>query len=277
MSKTLNIFTAFENNGSKALDIIRRNAFNPDQQKILRSWGITDACRMIGRSLQTLRDLEKEGKIPPSKIDVDSGRRTYTLSDINELRTYFGTRPGKPNATATAILAVANFKGGVSKTTTAINAAHYFALKGYRVLFIDGDSQGSGTQCFGYIPDTDIEDNKTLLPYLLGEIDSLLPVIRKTYWDGLDLIPANLALYNAEFELPVKNTQARINGKSFHFYDLLRQGIDTIKEAYDLVIIDCPPSMGMISINAVYAANALLIPVPPQCWISPVQYNFLEC
>lgn len=262
MSKTLNIFTAFENNGSKALDIIRKNAFNPEQQKVLRNWGITDACRMIGRSVQTLRDLEKEGKIPPSKLD-NTGKRTYSLGAINNLRDYFGTRPSKPTPQDTAILAVANFKGGVSKTTTAINAAHYFALKGYKVLFIDGDSQGSGTQCFGYIPDSDIQDEETLLQYFIGNITSLHSVIRKTYWDNLDLIPANLALYNVEFVLPVKTEQEKSNGRNFNFYDILRTGIDTIKDSYDIIIIDCPPSMGMISINAIYAANALLIPVPP--------------
>jgi chromosome partitioning protein len=118
-------------------------------------------------------------------------------------------------------------------------------------------------QCFGYIPDTDIEDDSTLLPYLLGEAPSLQSAIRPTYWDGLDLIPANLALYNAEFALPVKNTRAQAEGKTFYFYDILRQGIESIKDNYDIIIIDCPPSMGMISINSIYAASSLLIPIPP--------------
>src|SRR5262249_46223150 len=154
------------------------------------------------------------------------------LQHINYLRTYFGTKPSKPKTADPIIIAVTNFKGGVWKTTTAINAAHYFALKGYKVLLIDADSQGSATQCFGYIPDNDIEDDATLLPYLLGETQVLDKIIRNTYWDGLDLIPANLALYNAEFELPVKNTQARTAGRPFYFYDLLRQGIASLQDSY---------------------------------------------
>lgn len=263
MSKAATIFEKFELNGSKALEVFRRRAFNPDSQKTLRTWGINDASVMVGRSRKTIFDLEKENKLPAAQIDTESGRRVYTLKHINFLRSYFNTKPSKPSGSDPAVIAVTNFKGGVWKTTTAINAAHYFTLKGYRVLFIDADSQGSGTQCFGYIPDTDIEDDHTLLPYLLGEIPTLESTIRPTYWDGLDLIPANLALYNAEFELPVKNTKAHAEGKPFYFYDILRQGIESIKENYDIIIIDCPPSMGMISINSIYAATSLLIPIPP--------------
>jgi len=263
MSHASNIFEKFETNGSKALEVFRKRAFNPETQKTLRTWGINDASLMVGRSRKTIVDLEKENKLRPAEVDTTSRRRVYTLNHINYLRSHFGTKPSRPAGSDPAVIAVTNFKGGVWKTTTAINAAHHFALQGYRVLFIDADSQGSGTQCFGYIPDNDIDDENTLLPYLLGEASSLASAIRPTYWDGLDLIPANLALYNAEFELPVKNIKAQSEGKPFFFYDILRQGIETIKENYDIIIIDCPPSMGMISINAIYAATSLLIPIPP--------------
>src|SRR5579872_3199999 len=156
MSQASTIFEKFELNGSKALDLFRKRAFNPGNQKVLRTWGINDASEMAGRSRKTIFDLEKDNKLPTAEIDENSGRRIYSLKHINVLRSYFGTRPSKPNHSDPAVIAVTNFKGGVWKTTTAINAAHYFALKGYRVLFIDADSQGSGTQCFGYIPDSDI-------------------------------------------------------------------------------------------------------------------------
>lgn len=263
MAKAGSVFEEFEINGSRALNIIRKRAFDPESQKTLRTWGINEASEMVGRSRKTISSLEKEGKLPSAKMDSISGKRFYTLEHINLLRDHFGTRPSKPIDSDPAVIAVTNFKGGVWKTTTAINAAHYFALKGYRVLFIDADSQGSGTQCFGYIPDSDIDDSTTLLPFLLGEIDSLKPVIRPTYWAGLDLIPANLAVYNAEFDLPVQNLKAKNEGKPFFFYDILRKGINSIKNEYDIIILDCPPSMGMISINAIYASTSLLIPIPP--------------
>src|SRR5580704_6978303 len=124
MSQASNIFEKFELNGSKALEIFRRRAFNPDTQKSLRTWGINDASLLVGRSRKTIFDLEKENKLPSAEIDAESGRRVYTLKHINFLRNYFGTKPSKPSGSDPAVISVTNFKGGVWKTTTAINAAH---------------------------------------------------------------------------------------------------------------------------------------------------------
>lgn len=263
MNNAKQTFEAFEQNGSKAIDIIRKRAFTPDLEKKLKSWGVNDACEMIGRSRKTLMDAEKEGKVPQPTIDEVTKRKSYSLEDINRLRDYFGTRPSKPTKIAASVIAISNFKGGVWKTSTTIHAIQYFALKGYKCLLIDLDSQGSATQCFGYIPDRDIDDKETLLPFLLEETSTITSQIRKTYWDGLDLIPANLSLYNAEFILPVKNANLRAQGKDFNFYRLLKKGIAQINDQYDIIFIDCPPSMGMLSINAIYAANGLIIPIPP--------------
>lgn len=265
------VFEAYELNGHKGLNIIKQNSFSPLGEKVLRTWGITEACALIGRSKQTIRDLEKAGKIPVPEIDIDTGRRRYTLEHINFLRDYFKTRPRKSNSSDPIVIAVTNGKGGVTKSTNAVMLSQDFALHGYKVLFIDMDSQGTGTQCFNYIPDQDLSQNETLLPFLRGEIQSLTPLIRKTYWDGLDIIPANLALYNAEFELPVKKIRL---GNNFNFYDLLASGIEGLKNSYDIIILDCPPNMGMLNINAIYAANALLIPIPPDMvdFSSTIQY-----
>ena len=89
MLQTAETFAAFETNGVKALDIIRKRAFTPDLRKTLRTWGITEACEMIGRSVQTIRDLEKAKKIPSPRIDPGTSRRVYTLEHINKLREYF--------------------------------------------------------------------------------------------------------------------------------------------------------------------------------------------
>ena len=238
MSNAQQIFSAFESNGVKALDIIRKRAFTPEAEKKLRLWGVNDVCKMIGRSRKTLLDTEKEGKVPPPSVDPVTKKKLYSLEHINALRNYFGTRPAKPDQSEPAIMAVANFKGGVWKTSTCIHAAQYFALKGYKVLLIDEDSQGSATQCFGYIPDKDILDNETLLPYLVGDTKSLESTIRKTYWAGLDLIPANLALYNAEFILPVQNSKKRAAGEPFEFYKILKTGLKSIQNNYDIILID---------------------------------------
>lgn len=257
-SSANNVFRKFADNGMEALDIIRKTAYSPNQRKELRHWGIMDVSEMVSRSANYIRSQEKAEKLPQPIIDASTNRRSYRLEDINHLRDFFETRPIKGGNNEPCILAFTNFKGGAAKTTSAVHSAQFLAKRGYRVLLVDCDSQASITQIFGYIPDEDIKEQETLLPFLIGESDSLAPVVRKTYWDGLDLIPANLALYNAEFILPT-----RANNEAFSFYSILKNGIDTIKDQYDIIVLDCPPSMGMISINAIFAANSLIIPTPP--------------
>lgn len=268
MSKAFDTFSAFEENAEKALEAIRRNAFNPAAQKTLRTWGIVDAAKMIDRTPQLLRDAEKEGRIPSPTLDPDTGRKIYTLEDINKLRDYFGTRPKKPSGANPCILAVANFKGGVWKSTEANDLALNLAFSGYRVLLIDGDSQGSLTQSAGYIPDSDIDQDETLLPCMIEtENATLATQKRPTYCPGLDIIPANLMLYQSEFFVPITKTLADRENKDYLIYDKISNAITKeIEEYYDFIIIDCPPSMGIISTNALYAANALLIPLPPSMY-----------
>jgi chromosome partitioning protein len=261
--QTSEIFKELASQGEKALDLIREVSYSPDQKKSLRQWGVIEASEMVGRSAQYIRQAEKSKKLPSPNFNSNSSRRSYSLAAVNKMREFFGTRPIKGKNSDPAVIAFANFKGGAAKTTSAVNCAQYFARKGYRVLFIDCDSQASGTQVFGYVPDQDIKENETLLPFLIGEINDLNPVIRRTYWDGLDLIPSNLALYNAEFILPAKIAEAAAKQERYEFYDLLSSGLATIRNKYDIIVIDCPPSMGMISINAVFSANAIIIPTPP--------------
>lgn len=264
MSKSYNTFRLFEENGEKALTAIRKKAFTPTAEKTLRTWGSIEAAKMIGRTPQSIRDAEKEGRIPPAPIDPITNRKIYSLEHINTLRDHFGTRPKKPENTDPCIIAMVNFKGGVWKTTESIDLSHYLALQGYRVLLIDCDSQGSTTQSFGYIPDSEIEIQDTLIPCFEEEENrTLITQARKTYWPGLDLIPANLALYQAEFIIPIKKTEHDLARKSFLIYNKISAHIPLLKDKYDFVIIDCPPSMGIISTNAIYAANALIIPSPP--------------
>lgn len=293
------LFSHFEQLGDEKLSVIRTAAFTPSSAKELRTWGITETSNMVGRSVQTLRALEKAKKIPTPEISKATKRRVYTLQHINMLRDYFGTRPSKPKGAEAATIAISNFKGGVWKTTTALHLSQYLALKGYKTLLVDCDSQASATQCFGYTPDDDIAENETLLPILCGESENIKDSIRETYWDGLDLIPANLSLYNAEFILPAKVERAKSEAQKlakareeerskqralgaeipkkeqdrqdrqdreatkFDFWDVLNQSLSPIKNEYDFVIFDCPPSMGMISINSLFAANSIIIPIPP--------------
>lgn len=253
------VFKSLFEAGSKAFKNLRNTAIAPETTKKLKEWGISEAAEMVGRTSQTLRNLEEAGKTPTAR-QVSKGKRlerVYNLAEINHLRNTFNTRPCKPAHCESTIIGFVNFKGGAGKTTSAICTAQYFSKKGYRVLFIDCDSQGSATQMFGYIPDEDFGENDTILNILIDQSNDINALIRKTYWDGLDLIPANLSLYNAELIIP---TQI---GKQLDFYNRLNTCIKKLSPSYDIIVLDCPPSMGMISINALFAANALMIEMPP--------------
>jgi len=220
---------------------------------------ITKAAEMVGRTSAAIREAEKEGRLP-SVERTSSGRRVgYTLAEINHMREVFGTRPWRGPDDPISIIAVQNFKGGVGKSTVSIHLAEYLAKKGYRVCLIDCDSQGSSTTLLGYIPDLDIKEEETLYPFIRNaEMSSLAYAVRETHWDGLYLVPANLRLYAAEYELA-----ARIARAETTLLNRIAEGIASIADHFDVVILDPPPALGTISLSAMRAANALLVPIPP--------------
>jgi chromosome partitioning protein len=180
-------------------------------------------------------------------------------------RRHFGTLPWRDPARDEPIaIACQNFKGGVGKSTTCVNFAHYLALKGYRVLVVDTDSQATTTSMFGYMPDAEITEDHTMLPYLDGREKSLAYAVRKTYWPNIDLIPACLALYEAEMAIAAHLSAQQSREQRVAFFSELRYGIQTVSQDYDVVLLDSPPALGMISINVLLAADGLLVPTVPQ-------------
>lgn len=241
------------------LDRLRATVFAPDAQKTLDvRFAIGKAAEMVGRTTEAIRQAEADGRLPAPRMTATNRREGYTLADINAMRDVFGTRPRRADSDPALVLAVQNFKGGVGKSTLVCHLAQSLALKGYRVAVIDCDSQASTTTVFGFNPDADIADEETLLPFFRhGEQSDLRYGLRPTAWPGIDLLPANLGLYNAEYE-----AAARVRGNPKDF-DRLRHGVEDLMRDYDVILLDPPPALGMISLAVLRAANALLIPTPP--------------
>ena len=147
------------------------------------------------------------------------------------------------------IIAIANQKGGVGKTTTAINLSACLAESGKKVLTIDTDPQGNTTSGLGVDKD---ELENTVYELMLDEC-TIKESLVKTEFENLDLIPSNVNLAGAEIEL------LGINEKEY----ILKNAVDYIKDDYDFIIIDCPPSLNMLTVNALTTANTVLVPI--QC------------
>lgn len=220
---------------------------------------ISRAAELVGRTPAAIRDAERQGRLSPPGRTATNRRVGYTLGQLNTMREVFGTRARRSGDDPLAVVAVQNFKGGVGKSTVSVHLAQYLAIKGYRVCLIDCDSQASATTLFGYVPDLDLSEDETLYPFLRHEdMKSLSYAIKKTHFDGLDLVPANLRLFQAEYELA-----ARMATGEGALLNRLAEGIASIAANYDVVVIDPPPALGSISLSVLRAANALVVPLPP--------------
>jgi chromosome partitioning protein len=235
----------------------------PHQRKTLqRLFTPAEAGEMVGRDRTTLTRAEAAiGIVDAQRVPGTNRRIGYTLAEVQAFRMHFGTLPWRdPLTDAPVTIACQNFKGGVGKSTTCVNLAHYLALKGYRVLVVDTDSQATTTAMFGFVPDADIKQEQTILPYLASEQSSLEYAVQKTYFPGIDLIPACLALYEAEITIVVRMAGQDRAVRRLDYFNELKYGLQTVTQNYDVILIDSPPALGMISINVLMAADALLVP-----------------
>ena len=144
------------------------------------------------------------------------------------------------------IISIINQKGGVGKTTTAVNLAAYLADRGKKTLLIDEDAQGNSTSGLS----KDVELKKNLYDVLLDDADAEEAIV-KTAVKKLSLLPSSIDLAGADIELSAMDGRERI----------LKKKIEVLKDAYDFILIDCPPSLGLMTLNALVASDSILIPI----------------
>ena len=276
-------------------DLMGRGLDERGEKRLRRfsTWEITRYLIPVAQA-HFRRVLRQNPDLPQGITETEGGAKWFTLDEVLRLRAHFAAegskakdyRPYRPEGLPAKVVAVANFKGGVGKTSTAAHLAMSAALDGYRVLVIDLDSQGSMTSIFG---GRIADEWQTAFPmlgrhyaeYLRGEnrarqgrgeapqaldetLDEALKVsagdlIQTTHWPNIDLIGAQLDLYWAEFQIPVW----RMQGRGWKLWDALGERLeaDGVLSEYDIVILDTPPALGYLTINALAAADILLVPL----------------
>ncbi|WP_055661518.1 plasmid partitioning protein RepA [Roseibium aggregatum] len=244
--------------------------YPPEARKQLRSFSSSEVADLVGISPATLRQMSLDGEGPmPDRSE--GNRRIYSLEQINELRKFLADRrpsqatsfdPQRRDGDKMQVVAIANFKGGCAKTTTALHLAQFLALQGLRVLAIDLDTQASLTEMLGVQPVLEVGDNETVFSVLRYDEErrTLPEVIRPTYFAGLDIVPGQSELQYFDYETPAAIVSNNFLGDEY-FIRRLATSLRSVEDKYDVVVIDAPPQLSYLTLNAVYAATGLIIPV----------------
>jgi chromosome partitioning protein len=260
---------------SEQLQAMSEALFPPASEKELRKFTSGEAARLIGVSDSRLRQLSLAGEGPQPAITA-GGRRHYTLEQINALRKMLAEAAKGRNEGRTyvptrgvgerlQVLAITNFKGGSGKTTTSAHLAQYLALHGYRVLAVDLDPQASLSALFGVLPEVHVRANETLYAAIRYDEDirPLRAIAKPTYFDGLDLVPGNLELMEFEHDTP-KALLSSVSRPDQMFFSRIARALDDVEDLYDVVVMDCPPQLGYLTLSALCAATSVLVTVHPQ-------------
>jgi len=256
---------------SDKLNILRHEHYPPNAKKGLRQFSLAEVAYFLGVTPSNIKKLHLEGK-GPTPTTSKSGRRTYTAEQMQELRQYldqFGRAdykkyiPHRRAGDVLQVISVVNFKGGSGKTTTAAHLAQHLALSGHRVLAIDLDPQASLSSLHGVQPELD--KNPSLYDAIRYDERKtpIADVIRSTNFPSLDIVPANLELQEYEYETPL-NTSQNSSGAGRTFFTRITGALEEVDDRYDVVVIDCPPQLGYLTLTALTASTAVLITIHPQ-------------
>lgn len=260
----------------RVIEQVRKAGYVPGLTKKAPSFNATALAKLCGKSNTTMaRLLERAEEMNlASGVSKDGApsaraRRSFTQTEAVEWVRAVGSAYKRPVGTPGCTIAVGNFKGGVGKTIVATSLAQGLSLKGYRVLCVDLDPQGSLTSLFD-VDRMGVEDEQTFLPLTThpndeGHRQTLHESIQETYWYGVDLVAGSTSLFSGEFYLPLRQMRAERDEPGFRFMEVLDRALDKgVRHEYDYIIIDTPPALSYITMNGYWAADAILMPLPAE-------------
>jgi len=219
----------------------------------------------------------REGSTLPRGVAHGTGRsRLFTLAEarlyVQQLSEIYQSPLVTERDADGKIVLVANFKGGSTKTTTAMCIAQGLSLRGRKVLAVDLDPQASMTELCGLYAENEVDEDATVLPYIYDQDieGGLQSRVKVTYWDGIDVIAAHTSLFSAEFYIPSMLSKR----PNYEFWKILERGLEPLRKKYDYIIIDTAPSLSYLTLNALLAADSMVMPLVPESldFISSVSF-----
>lgn len=258
------------NDAADVLSQVREAMIAPHPRKTAPTYSSTTISELCGVDKTQIKYLAQKHNLPTGRKIDGSRAKEFTLEDAIQYVRKIGNRPTRPADKKGKAIAVVNYKGGVAKTSTAVAIAQAATLRGLKVLLIDCDGQGTATQLAGISPEEDVEIDQTVMPYIYGDEVDLRYAVQQSYWHNLCVIPASSGVLAAEFALPAKAMEKR----GYAFWDVLKNGIAPLRDEFDLIIIDTSPSLSHMTLNAMLAADGLIMPCPPDAldFASSVQF-----
>lgn len=239
--------------------------------RTFRSFRTSEVAEITGLTDRQVREWRREHKdtivayAKNAQRDGALPQMPLTMAEMHRMMADLNVLPRRPAGARAIRMGCFNFKGGSCKSSSALNLAVWFAMKGWRTLAIDADPQGSLSTMFGFSPE-DVPIEHTLMPALQGVasqqmFDSVALSPLSTHISGLDIIPANLDMIGADFDI----TAAFMNKSSAAqgFYNCVDKGIRAIEDRYDIIFIDGAPAFSFTSLATMWAADGMIIPVPP--------------
>jgi len=252
------------------LDQVRDAMMAPHPLKIAPTYTSVSIAELCGIDKSQVKYLTQKHGLPAGRKIEGSKAKEYSLEDAITWVKTLAPYPAKPEGKLGKVVAVCNYKGGVAKTSTAVALAQAMTLRGLKVLVIDCDGQGTATQLCGISPEREVDVEQTLMPFVHGDQPDLQYAVQATYWHNLSVIPASSSLLAAEFALPAMAMRQR----GFKFWEVLKAGIAPLREQFDLIVVDTSPSLSHLTVNAMIAADGLVMPCPPDAldFASSVQF-----
>lgn len=243
------------------VDQVRDTVLQPNAKKLPPRFNTTQLSMLTKLdSTQLDKKLRRPGASVPLGEKGTGTRRYFSVEDVQGWMRQLYPERCRPEGVDACVVVSANLKGGVTKTTTATSLAHGLSLRSHRVLFIDLDAQASATSIFGLEPERSVTPDQTLFGLFQGTETSVDYAIQKTYWPGIDIIPASAAMNGADFILAHRQNQE----DGFEFWNVLNHGLENARGNYDVIVIDTPPSLSFTSMNGLMAADGFVMPLPPR-------------